>query len=192
MAKLIDRIGQRFERLVVLERVENLGNQTAYKCKCDCGNECVVRGTPLAKGKVKSCGCYNIDMVRSKFNPEQTFWNEIFAKMIWGAKKRGLSFELTLEQVKQLCLQPCHYCGTRPQEDKILFNKRKLGAKNFKQEDYQRYLFKRNGIDRIDSSKGYTIENCIPCCKICNKAKLDYSYEYFMKWVEQLVKFRRE
>lgn len=57
MGKFIDLSRQRFGRLVVLERAENIGTKTAWKCKCDCGNECIVFGTHLKSGHTQSCGC---------------------------------------------------------------------------------------------------------------------------------------
>jgi hypothetical protein len=55
--KLQDLTGQRFTRLVVIERAENdkHGN-TQWRCKCDCGNEAVVLPTDLKRNR-KSCGC---------------------------------------------------------------------------------------------------------------------------------------
>lgn len=51
-------IGQRFERLTVIERSEKdrFGNCT-WRCMCDCGNETVVRASYLKSGTTKSCGC---------------------------------------------------------------------------------------------------------------------------------------
>jgi hypothetical protein len=39
---------------------------------------------------------------------------------------------------------------------------------------------------------GYTIDNSISCCRICNRAKSDMPYEEFMAWVEQMRKYRTE
>lgn len=61
MAKAIDLTGQRFHRLVVLERDYNKkdkSRQAWWKCKCDCGNEITVRGQCLRNGNTQSCGCY--------------------------------------------------------------------------------------------------------------------------------------
>jgi len=53
-----DLTGKRFNRLVVLKRVENgNGFKSRWKCLCDCGNETIVAGTNLKTGEVKSCGC---------------------------------------------------------------------------------------------------------------------------------------
>lgn len=52
-------IGQSFGRLTVVERAENKGEKTYWKCLCDCGTECIVRGSHLINGDTKSCGCYS-------------------------------------------------------------------------------------------------------------------------------------
>lgn len=59
---LINLIGQRFGRLTVLERVDNIVSPSgnicvAWKCKCDCGKETIVRSSSLLQGHTKSCGC---------------------------------------------------------------------------------------------------------------------------------------
>jgi len=54
--------GQRFSRLIVIERVKNHiqpnGSQyVQWLCKCDCGNEVIVLAGHLVSGHTKSCGC---------------------------------------------------------------------------------------------------------------------------------------
>lgn len=62
MPKALELTGKRFGRLVVLERdFSMVGSRSYWKCKCDCGNECIVLGTNLTIGHTKSCGCFNVD-----------------------------------------------------------------------------------------------------------------------------------
>lgn len=50
--------GQRFGRLVVIERVQNnIHQKTMWRCQCDCGNEVCVIGSRLKNGLTLSCGC---------------------------------------------------------------------------------------------------------------------------------------
>ena len=56
MRKLIDLTGQVFGQLTVIERAPNIGKQPAWRCKCSCGNECVVQAGALKSGQ-KTCGC---------------------------------------------------------------------------------------------------------------------------------------
>lgn len=54
----IDLAGQRFGKLLVLERVENTWDGRArWKCKCDCGTIKETTGEALRRGDVLSCGC---------------------------------------------------------------------------------------------------------------------------------------
>ena len=57
MSRLIDLTGQRFGALTVLGRAKCEEGHGAWLCRCDCGNEKVVRTYDLRHGRVKSCGC---------------------------------------------------------------------------------------------------------------------------------------
>lgn len=60
----IDITGQRFERLVAVERHhQGIQGRWHWLCKCDCGNSVVVLGTQLRNGNTKSCGCLKSDVV---------------------------------------------------------------------------------------------------------------------------------
>jgi hypothetical protein len=72
MGKFIDLTGQRFNRLIVLEREGYAPNGTGkkaiqWKCLCDCGNICHVMSHSLKSGNTKSCGCLHSEVV-SKMN----------------------------------------------------------------------------------------------------------------------------
>jgi len=58
MKPLVNMIGQRIGRLVVIERAANAdGGRAQWRCRCDCGNETVQPGKVLRKAIVRSCGC---------------------------------------------------------------------------------------------------------------------------------------
>jgi hypothetical protein len=58
MGKFIDLTGQRFGRLVVIERAENNKfKHSQWLCQCDCGNEKIITKNSLKSGSTKSCGC---------------------------------------------------------------------------------------------------------------------------------------
>lgn len=54
-----DLTGQRFGRLVCLEPTDQRGpgGGTVWRCRCDCGAECLAVSTQLLHGHKKSCGC---------------------------------------------------------------------------------------------------------------------------------------
>lgn len=64
MPKIIDRVGHRYGRLTVINRVPCPPDakgadryHARWLCLCDCGNTHVVRGLSLQAGDTKSCGC---------------------------------------------------------------------------------------------------------------------------------------
>ena len=59
--KRLDLTGQRYGRLTVLEQAENVDGRTAWRCRCDCGQEVVAKSCHLRNGHVTSCGCAKLD-----------------------------------------------------------------------------------------------------------------------------------
>lgn len=56
-----DLTKQKFGRLTVLEKTdERRSGHIVWKCKCDCGKECLVSGKTLRNGGTTSCGCARI------------------------------------------------------------------------------------------------------------------------------------
>lgn len=60
--KFKDLTGQKFGKLTVLSRAEDYisprnEREVQWRCKCDCGRECIVRGHSLRNGHTTSCGC---------------------------------------------------------------------------------------------------------------------------------------
>ena len=57
-----DLTGRKFNSLTVVSYNEEVSVQKKgahWNCKCDCGNEKVIWGSDLKRGKTKSCGCCN-------------------------------------------------------------------------------------------------------------------------------------
>lgn len=65
MKKRKDLTGQKFSRLLVKEYYgSNKDGRALWLCLCDCGNTAIVPGKSLLNGNTKSCGCYNLDVVK--------------------------------------------------------------------------------------------------------------------------------
>lgn len=66
--KATDLTGQRFGRLVALERIPTppfQANRNAWwLCVCDCGREHRVSSKALRSGNSVSCGCYRVERMR--------------------------------------------------------------------------------------------------------------------------------
>lgn len=58
-ANLIDIVGNRYGRLVVLSKSPNRKcHDMLWLCQCDCGNQTIVSTSSLKSGSTRSCGCY--------------------------------------------------------------------------------------------------------------------------------------
>jgi hypothetical protein len=64
--KLIDRVGLKYGRLLVVSRAGNKSEKDTnarWNCRCECGNTSVTYGQDLQREKVKSCGCLNAERI---------------------------------------------------------------------------------------------------------------------------------
>lgn len=57
MPQALDLTGQRFGKLVAIQRAPNRSGKTYWLCKCDCGAIKEIQTTHLRNGKTVSCGC---------------------------------------------------------------------------------------------------------------------------------------
>lgn len=59
MGKFIDLSGQKIGRLTVIARVGTSRQREAlWLCKCECGNEIIIRGSDVRTRHTISCGCW--------------------------------------------------------------------------------------------------------------------------------------
>src|ERR1035437_1551217 len=58
-----DYTGQKFNRLLALERIRLPKRGVVYKCLCDCGKEITVSTGSLQSNNTKSCGCLNLEKI---------------------------------------------------------------------------------------------------------------------------------
>ena len=82
MARRIDLTGQRFGRLTVISLNKEVSKQkkaTYWNCRCECGNEIIVRGDNLRNGRTTSCGCYKDEMSSKKL--KEKWQDEEFRQM---------------------------------------------------------------------------------------------------------------
>ena len=84
MGKAIDLKGQKFGRLLVLNKTtkRNSCGHIYWSCLCDCGNICEVSGSSLRNGHTKSCGCYNLEKTIEKGHQRlEDLTNKKFGKL---------------------------------------------------------------------------------------------------------------
>ena len=61
---IYDLAGKKFGRLTAIEYIRGDGKHIGgWICKCDCGNETVVRSHCLRSGRIQSCGCWHKELM---------------------------------------------------------------------------------------------------------------------------------
>lgn len=60
---VMNLVGRRFGRLVVIEKVPRERKDSYWLCRCDCGGETIANTYSLNSGHTSSCGCYNREKV---------------------------------------------------------------------------------------------------------------------------------
>jgi len=170
-------VGEKYNMLTVLSFSHSDKRwRKFYDVKCDCGNETKIMGSAMTSGNTKSCGCY---ATKERQNRRISKNHSEITAIILGykrhAERRGFKWFLQRSDVEIIINKDCYYCGTTPSNVKK--TKNSIG-------DGLNY----SGIDRIDSLKDYTIENTVPCCRICNYAKSNLSLKEFQEWAIKLGK----
>ncbi len=174
--------GQRFGLLTVVQKTESYqwraGKKAQYLCRCECGKEQKFLATMLAQGRqdrCKVCAIKNRPQARNAVSAERRVYN---LSVVQRSKKLDLPGELlSFKDWSWLVIRPCIYCGSEPKE--------KTWARNNK-------VVIANGIDRLDSDKGYIKGNCVPCCEVCNRAKNEMSVRQFKEWLFKAYLFNKE
>lgn len=182
--KKLNLIGQKFNKLTVLDEAAAIGGRTTWKCQCDCGRIKNIKTDELRSGGTKSCGCWNNEQrskrvenlysKRIKYSPR-----EASARRIWRANYN----EMLYEDFYLISQQICYYCGENPSN--IQNGAIKKSSERMKKEGYFTY----NGLDRLDNSKPHSKENCVACCKYCNYAKRERTIEEFKEWLSKAYEF---
>lgn len=169
-------LGQTFGYLIVLERAgtQRKGKQSRalWRCRCICGKEKVAVGVSLRQGQTTSCGCKGLVKGGSGLN-------RLFISYRVRAKKRKIFWGLTKRNFETTTSQDCFYCGAPP---KMTFTS--TGLKGQPENEWSTYKY--NGLDRVDNTKGYKLDNVVAACAQCNKAKQDRSATEFLDWVVSL------
>lgn len=179
--KQVNYVGQRFGRLIAIEKIKNGKIGYSYRCKCDCGNETIVSYSNLfaaLSGKgTKSCGCLKREVITraKRMSDEVVISNSIWRIYKRNAKIRSYAWCLSKEEFLNIITSSCYYCGI----DAGNTIKARWGKDR---------TAKFNGVDRLDNSIGYNKENCVAACRICNCAKSELSLIEFKDWVKRTAK----
>jgi hypothetical protein len=167
----IDLTGQHFGHLEVLGfSHKGKWGQAFWKVRCSCGNE--FKTSRLDQGKTRKCKQCALAILHEAKKKSGSALNLLWSSYKADARWKRVPFELTKEQFAELTSSPCFYTGRPP-------------ARVITSKGGDAYTY--NGIDRKDSSKGYTEENCVPCCSEANWAKRTLTLNEFIKLCSEVA-----
>ena len=181
------KVGDRIGNFTLLERVivEKTGKHARFIVECAlCGNHKEMSSQNI-KAK-NSCGCAQRDSSTWEHStgaknrpwqlpPGEAARNNLFAAYRGRDERRGTKFSFTLEEFSAKIIQDCYYCDTN-------------GGAISKGLGKTSGDFPYTGLDRIDSSEGYSPENTVPCCKVCNTMKNTLTQEEFLAHINLIAK----
>lgn len=162
------KCGDSIGKLTVLSiTYDDIVQKYNHICECSCGD--VSLYTKLTRRRSAECNTCSIKTVSyNNIIPNNgASVNRLFGKYKNRATKKGYGFFLTKPEFIELIFTNCTYCDDSPSPD------------------HEGCL--RNGIDRIDSTIGYTLSNSVACCGICNRAKSDLPLAAFMVWISRIT-----
>lgn len=99
-----------------------------------------------------------------------------FNRLRTKCKHANKYFDLSFELFVNTCEADCVFCGEEPTK--------KLWK------GYSIPWF-ANGIDRINSAKGYSEDNIQTCCAMCNRLKSDLGEMEFLLHLKRIFLFRK-
>lgn len=175
-----DLAGQKFGFITVLSfsRVDKRNNlyDVYWNCIDDFGFKKEIKSKHLLSGQIKSCGGLIHDRKREK-HPRWAGCGEVsaayFYQIKWGAEIRGLSFDITIEEIWQLFLDQNKKCKLSGQD--LIFptcDRKRDGTAS---------------LDRKDSSLGYAKDNIQWIHKEVNRMKGQMSDPDFIKMCKDIA-----
>jgi hypothetical protein len=165
---------KKYGRLTFI-RDEYVKNEHTYsRWKCECGREIVTRKNNVLFGTKISCGCSrhlsNSKLWRGVGEISKTFWSRIRGN----ARSRNRTLSITMKDAWKLFLKQNRKCALS--DEPLIFAK---AGTNF--------LGGTASLDRIDSSKGYTIDNVQWVHRDINRMKSDLLPATFFMWCKKIV-----
>lgn len=140
---VIDLVGQRFGRLLVISRASNVDGRTAWSCRCDCGVLSTVSSSGLRHKGTQSCGCLIIEKATKHGHNRP------------GKRSRTYSAWVNL---RERCANPKNRFFADYGGRGISYDERWNSFTAFLEDMGE--CPDGMSIDRIDNDKGYSKENC--------------------------------
>ena len=186
-----DLTGQRFERLIVIKFHKTYKNKAYWLCKCDCGTEKIIQGVVLTQKNTFSCGCLNKDRISEigrapkpkgqdscHYKGYKLLSGRYYNSLHISAKKRDLIFDCSKEQIYSLIEKQKFKCALS-NVDIVLSPSNTLKEHTA-------------SLDRIDSSKGYTMDNIQWIHKDLQSLKMDLKNPDYILWCHKISNYQKQ
>lgn len=171
---------QKFGKLLVISlHSKSRNGHIRYTCSCDCGKETNVFGTHLIQGNTKSCGCDKpIGKTHSQWKGvgdiSKGFWYDHIIRSAEGkGNRRKIELKMTIEEAWELFIKQNKKCA--------LSGITLCFPRTNKDNSYTASL------DRIDSSKGYLVENVQWVHKDINIMKNKFDNQHFIEMCKKIT-----
>ena len=150
---MIELTGKTFNRLFVIRRAEK---QCYWVCECECKKVVTVRSDHLQNGKIKSCGCYNVELAIERTRKQFTK----HGLSIGSAKKGHRLYSIwrgMIERCERINAKNYKYYGAR---NIVVCDEWRESFSAFYKWAYENGYKSYLSIDRINVNGNYTPENC--------------------------------
>jgi hypothetical protein len=165
-----------YNKVKVLSFAYAVNSRAFYNTTClECGTLSIRRVDHIKTYPEFCNACKEVRTAKPKVESVLT---AIFGGYRSNAKAKGKEFSLTKEQFQKLITQNCFYCNAEPTETQTSKSRNRTVTK-----------FLHNGVDRKDSDLGYTEENCVACCSMCNLMKNKFNLVDFVNKINQIHAF---
>lgn len=174
---VLSLIGQKFNKILVQSYLGHGWNHAYYKCVCDCGKDCVSSRFRLRRGITKQCNACSTRSGKDHYgwsghgDISGEWWNRLPNE----AKNRGLVFEITIEDAWELFLKQGKKCALSGLP--LCFKKENNSLAGT-----------TASLDRIDSSRGYTLDNIQWLHKAVNHVKSSAPNDLFILMCNLIAK----
>ena len=184
------KIGDKFNRLLIVSFDCKKNKRNYWNCCCECGTLITVAASHLRTGHTKSCGCLKTNKKSQKLKDQIGDSLRKYEPRIASARRVWKSYKyngdenctITFDKFYELSQANCYYCGIKPSNKYNYF----LLKKNSSNKAKQNGDFIYNGMDRSDNQLSHTDENCVACCTICNRAKNNRTLVEFKNYINDL------
>ena len=182
----LNEIGKKYNWLTIIDtEYSEMYKTWCAKCICDCGQETIETLRRLKNGEKKTCGNENcehhkelrrINGTLTTTTGYENILGSAWASWRLGAKARNIDFLITIEEAWKIFKKQNEKCALSGLDLKFRKGKNRIQTAS---------------LDRIDSSKPYTIENCQWVHKEINRMKGCLSEKDFLNYCENIVKWNK-